>query len=593
METDTIPRRLFDHAARRPAAPAYFTKRGGTWVPTSYVAHAHEVKRAGKALMALGCAPGSTVAILGFNRPEWVVFQLASMAIGGAPAGIYTTSSPSEVRYVLEHAAARVVLMENELQLAKIGRERASLPHLAWVVTMRGSAGHRDATTLDWDSFLARGDGVSDGDFFARLHALEPGGLATLIYTSGTTGPPKGVMLSHENLAWMAKSGEALVGSTPADTNLSFLPLSHIAEQIFSVHGPITSGGATYFAESLEKVPENLREVRPTIFFAVPRLWEKFHAGVAGKMAQAQGAQKVLLDWSLSVGRRVYELRMRGARVPRRLRLQHRVARRLVFSKIKAAIGLDRARLFVSGAAPIARELLEFFGSIDVPICEGYGMSENAGSTTLNLPGATRLGSVGRAVPGAELRIAADGEILMRSPSVFLGYFKDPAATAEAMQDGWLKTGDLGSLDDAGYLSITGRKKEIIITAGGKNVAPSNIEAALKNTPLVGEAMIVGDRRKFLAALVTLDLDATERFRHERGLPSETSAHDDPAIVAEVQRAVDAVNAELARVEQVKRFRILPRSFSVETGELTPTLKLRRSIVARKFALEIETMYER
>jgi long-chain acyl-CoA synthetase len=593
MRADTIPGRLFDHAVRHPAAPAYFTKRGGTWVPTSYVAHAEEVKRAGKALMALGCVPGSTVGILGFNRPEWVVFQLASMAVGGAPAGVYTTSSTSEVRHVLEHAASRVVLVENELQLEKVRRERTGLPNLAWVVTMRGAAGDGDATTLGWDVFLARGDVVSDEDFFARLHALDPGGLATLIYTSGTTGPPKGVMLSHENLAWMAKNGSALIGSTQADTNLSFLPLSHIAEQIFSVHGPITSGGATYFAESLEKVPENLREVRPTIFFAVPRLWEKFHAGVAAKMGQAQGAQRLLLDWSLSVGRRVHELRMRGAGVPRLLGVQHRVAGRLVFSKIKAAIGLDRARLFVSGAAPIARELLEFFGSIDVPICEGYGMSENAGSTTLNLPGATRLGSVGRAVPGAELRIAADGEILMRSPSVFLGYFKDPAATAEVMQDGWLKTGDLGGLDDAGYLSITGRKKEIIITAGGKNIAPSNIEAALKNTALVGEAMIVGDRRKFLTALVTLDLDATARFRDERGLAPETNAHEDPTVLAEVQRAIDAVNAELARVEQIKRFRILPRPFSVETGELTPTLKLRRSVVARKFAPEIETMYER
>jgi long-chain acyl-CoA synthetase len=590
MPADTTPRRLFDHAAATPAAPAYFTKRGDTWVSTSYGAHAEQVKRAGKALMALGCAPASTVAILGFNRPEWVVFDFAIMAIGGAAAGIYTTSSPAEVRYIVHHAEARVMLVENAAQFEKVRKERANMPGLKWLVTMEG-ADVDDPSALAWHAFLAKGDAIPDSDFFARLDALDPRDLAALIYTSGTTGPPKGVMLSHANLAWTARNNAEVCGGSPTDTVLSYLPFSHIAEQIVSLHGPVTTGGAVYFAESLEKVPENLKQVRPTIFFAVPRIWEKFHAAITAKAREAEGGRKRILDWAMSVGRRVNDRRTRGLRVPLRLRVQHRLAARLVYSKMKEAIGLDRARLCVTGAAPIAREVLEFFAAIDLEVLEGYGMSENTGSTSLNRPGRNRPGSVGPAMPGVQVRIADDGEILVRGPNVFLGYFKDPAGTAEALVDGWLKTGDLGAVDAAGFVAITGRKKEIIITAGGKNVAPNNIEAALKNHPLVGEAVVIGDRRKFLTILVTLDVEAAAQFRQGRGLDRATEVHEHPAILGEVQRALDAINEELARVEQVKKFRVLARPFSIEAGELTPTLKVKRGVVARNFAVEIEAMY--
>jgi long-chain acyl-CoA synthetase len=369
------------------------------------------------------------------------------------------------------------------------------------------------------------------------------------------------------------------------------LPLSHIAEQIVTIHGPITAGSAAYYAESLDKVPANLREVRPTVFFGVPRIWEKFHAGITAKLGEAKGTKKRLVDWALSVGSRVSNLRMQSAPIPLRLALQHRIAERLVFSKMKAALGLDRARICVTGAAPLAREVIEFFGSIDVMVLEGYGMSETAGTGTLNHAGAVRVGTVGTCAPGLELKIADDGEILVRGSNVFLGYYKDPAATADALAGGYLHTGDLGSLDANGFLSITGRKKEIIITAGGKNVAPTNIEAALKNHPLVSEAIVIGDRRKYLTVLLTLDGDAATRFRSERALTDDAAHADHPAIVAEVQRAVDAVNGDRARVEQVKKFRILNAPFSIETGELTPTLKLKRSVVASKFAQEIEAMY--
>ncbi|HEX3770283.1 MAG TPA: long-chain fatty acid--CoA ligase [Polyangiaceae bacterium] len=590
MPADTIPKRLFARASATPSLPAYYVKTGGAWAPTPYDRYADEVKRAGKALMALGIAPGATVAILGGNRPAWVVAALGCMAVGGVPAGIYATSAPAEMRYILEHTEAAVLFIDSEAQWRKVEAERARLRHLRWTVVMPG-AQVDDPAALGWDAFLSRGDGVSDADFFARLDALEPAGLATLIYTSGTTGPPKGVMLSHANLTYVGQQAIDLADLRADDRLFSYLPLSHISEQIFTIYGPITGGAAVSFARSIETVPEDLKEVRPTVFFGVPRIWEKFHAALAAGLAEATGSKKLIVEWARSVGQRATIRRMCGEGMPLGLAFEYRLARRLFFAPLKKALGLDRGRLFISGAAPIAREVLEFFASVDIVIMEGYGQSENTGSASLNLAGHVKLGSVGRTVAGIELKIAPDGEILTRGPNVFRGYYKDPAATADALVDGWLHSGDLGAIDHDGFLSITGRKKDIIITAGGKNVSPSNIEGALKNHPLVAEAVVIGDRRKHLTALVVLDATAAGAFRAERGLPETAPLHDDAAVRAEVQRALDAVNAEMARVEQVKKFRILPAPFSVETGELTPTLKVKRKVVEEKFAAEIESMY--
>lgn len=592
MPADTIPHRLFARAASVPARPAYYEKtHHGVWVPTGYRAFSHQVMRVGKALMALGCAPGGTVSILGFNRPEWVIFDVACMAIGGAPAGIYTTCSPTEVAYILRHARSSVVLVENETQWRKVALERGTLPDLRWIVTMRG-AKVDDPGVIAWDDLDARGEGVSDGEFFARMHALEPDGLATLIYTSGTTGPPKGVMLSHRNLAWTSKTADEMIRPhDEPDRTLSYLPLSHIAEQMFSIHGAITGGGAVYYAESIEKVADNLKEVRPTLFFGVPRIWEKLHAGITAKLADAQGAKKKLAAWAMSVGRRVSEHGMRGEALPPALAAQHRLADRLFFTKVKQAIGLDQAKTCVSGAAPIAREVLDLFASLDLVVNEVYGQSEDTGPTTYNRRGRVKLGTVGPAFPGLEVELAQDGEILVRGPNVFLGYYKEPEATAEVLVDGWLHSGDLGAFDADGFLTITGRKKEIIITAGGKNIAPKNIEAALKSHALVSEAVVIGDRRKYLTALVTLDVDAVARFRRDRGLAGDTPDHLHVDVLAEVQRAVDAANADLARVEQVKKFRVLPRALGIDTGELTPTLKIKRRVVAQNFETQIEEMY--
>ncbi|MBA3541937.1 MAG: long-chain fatty acid--CoA ligase, partial [Deltaproteobacteria bacterium] len=410
--------------------------------------------------------------------------------------------------------------------------------------------------------------------------------LATLIYTSGTTGPPKGVMLSHKNLAWTARTLIDIGGQRSNDVMLSYLPLSHIAEQMTSIHMPATAGSTIYFAESIEKVPENLKEARPTVFFGVPRIWEKFHAALAGKFSQVTGTKRRLLDWSRGVCTKVNTLRDRGEQPGRLLGAQYAIAQKLVIRKLKTALGFDRVHELISGAAPIATDVLAFFASIDLPIHEIYGQSEDSGPTSCNLDGKTRLGTVGPPLPGLEVKIGEDGEILIRGPNVFLGYYKDPVATAESMRDGFLCSGDLGAFDKDGFLSITGRKKEIIITAGGKNIAPKNIEAAMKQSPLVGEAVVIGDRRKFLTLLVTLDEAVARTLAPESQLLIAA-----PEILKAVQSQVDQVNQTLARVEQVKKFAILPKPFGIDTGELTPTMKIKRKTVALMYAKEIDAMY--
>ncbi|MCU0672246.1 MAG: long-chain fatty acid--CoA ligase [Myxococcota bacterium] len=588
---DSIPSRLLEQVRKRPHAPAYHVRENGLWKAKSWAEYGDEVSRAGRALIALGFQPGQTVTILGFNKPEWVILDLACMAVGGAPAGIYTTCSPDEVAYIVQHSESPVILVENVEQWEKVKAKRAELPNLKHVVTMQGSPKIDDPMVMSWEAFLAKSAGVPESDYLARIAALEPGGLATLIYTSGTTGPPKGVMLSHENLAWTAKLAVQLAELTSQDCSLSYLPLSHIAEQMFSIHGPISSGSSVYFAESIEKVPDNLKEVQPTVFFGVPRIWEKFHAGITGKLKDAKGAKKKLVEWAMGVGTAVMATRAKGREPSGMLALQYKLATKLIFSKLKPAVGLGRARFCVSGAAPIAKEVLEFFASLDVLVLEVYGQSEDSGPTSFNRPDAFRLGTVGPVVPGVTVKLAEDDEILVKGPNVFLGYYKEPAATAETLDpDGWLHSGDLGAFED-GFLKIIGRKKEIIITAGGKNITPKNIESAIKNHPLVNEAVVIGDRRKFLSALVTLDPEASVKWAKEHGIP-EKDLHLNSQVRAEVQRWIDAeVNTKLARVEQVKKFAILHRNFTVEDGELTPTLKVKRRNVNTSFSKEIEAMY--
>ncbi len=584
-QDDLIPRRVIRQALERPSSIAYQAKVNGRWQPTTWRTYADQIRTAARALITLGFPAGGKVAILGFNRPEWTIFDHAAMMAGGAAAGIYTTCSADEVQYITHHSEAVVVLVEDAGQLAKVKARRADLPLLKWIVTMRGVTSTGD-DVLTWDDFLAKAAPTKEAELDARLAALDPSAVATLIYTSGTTGPPKGVMLSHRNLAWTARTLIDLGGGHGGDVGVSYLPLSHIAEQMSTVHMAATAGSTVYFAESIEKLGDAIKEARPTAFFGVPRIWEKFHAALGVKFGELTGAKRALLAWSRKVTAEIHALRDRGAPIPRLLAAQYALAKRLVLDKLKVALGFDRARVLASGAAPIAPDVLAFFASIDLPIREIYGQSEDTGPTSYNLPGRTRLGTVGPPLPGLEVKIAEDGEILIRGPNVFVGYFKEPEATAESLRDGWLCSGDLGAFDPDGYLTITGRKKEIIITAGGKNIAPKNIEAALKQSPLIGEVVVIGDRRKYLTALVTLDEAVARKL-----VTGTAALGDAPEIRSAIQVQVDQVNQTLARVEQVKKFAILPVPFGIDSGELTPTLKIKRKVVAQKYASQIEAMY--
>ncbi|HEY8432921.1 MAG TPA: long-chain fatty acid--CoA ligase [Sandaracinaceae bacterium] len=596
---DTIVHRLFDQAKKRPDAPAYLVKQNGVWHATSWSEYASQVETAARALIRLGFRTGDRTCILGFNRPEWTIFDLATMAAGGAPAGIYTTCSPDEVAYILNHSEAPVMLLENEEQWAKVKEKQAELPHLERVVTMKGVS-IDDPLVTSWEAFMALGadpsaklEGQSKSlgeELTARIEALAPSQLATLIYTSGTTGPPKAVMLSHENLAWTSRTLAQTTGMVAGGRSLSYLPLSHIAEQMATIHGPVTVGSAVYYAESIDKIADNLKDCRPTLFFGVPRIWEKFHAAIDAKLAGATGVKAKLVAWARGVATRAHELKNRGEEPSGLLALQYALAKKLVFDKLKQAIGLDAATSLISGAAPISREVIEFFASLDLVVQEIYGQSEGSGPTSFNLVGRTKFGSVGPALPGVEVKIADDGEILVKGPNVFLGYFKDEEATRETLdENGYLHSGDLGRFDEEGFLHITGRKKDIIITAGGKNITPKNIESGIKNNPLVHEAVVIGDRRKYLTAVISPDVEAIEKFMKERGLsgPFHTCKEVHDAVWA----TVEEVNKKLARVEQVKKIAILPRPLSIETGELTPTLKVKRNKVAEHFAAEIEAMY--
>ncbi len=573
-------------AAERPSTIAYQAKVGGRWQPTTWKTYADQIRTAARALIALGMPRGGKVSILGFNRPEWVIMDHAAMMAGGCPAGIYTTCSAEEVQYIVHHSESLVVLVENADQLAKVNAKRAELPLLKWIVMMKGATPGTGGDVLSWEDFLAKAEGAPEAELDKRIDAIEQADLATLIYTSGTTGPPKGVMLSHANLAWTSNTLLDMGGRRTDDVLLSYLPLSHIAEQMCSVHMPATNGACVYFAESIDKVPENLKDARPTVFFGVPRIWEKFHAVLAGKLTEATGAKKRLVEWARKVCREVNAYRDRGETPPTGLGLQYKLAHRLVISKIKQALGFDRVEQLFSGAAPIAPDVLEFFSSLDLPISEIYGQSEDCGPTSCNLKGKTKIGTVGPPIPGIECKLGEDGEILIRGPNVFLGYYKEPEATNETLKDGWLCSGDLGAFDKEGFLSITGRKKEIIITAGGKNIAPKNIEAMIKQSPLVAEAVVIGDRRKFLTALVTLDEIAAKKLVTDGIKP-----HEAPQVRTAIQAAIDEANQSLARVEQVKKFAILPLPFGIDSGELTPTLKIKRKVVAQKYATEIDAMY--
>ena len=588
---ETILGHFFATGARLGSRDALRFKHDGTWHSISWGAYAERVRRLARALIHLGLRPQEAVIIMASNRWEWLVSSLGIMAAGGVPAAIYPTSTSEQAILVAKHCDARIAIVENEAVAAKLAP--AQVPGLEQRIFIDAPNGNASARTFA--SLLelpdAAGFAVSEAELEARIAARGPEALATLIYTSGTTGDSKGAMLSDANLVFAAKAAIAAFDAKSEEEIISYLPLSHIAEQLMSIHIPAVLGVTISIAESLEKLGENLREVRPTIFFAVPRVWEKLEARIRTASAKAPAWRRWVAAAAGRVGMRASDPNERRVVRP----LGHGLAHALVFRKVREKLGLDRCHIAVSGAAPLGLATQHFFLALGIPLLETYGLTESTGPVVLSTTDAWRAGTTGIAIPGTEVRIApADGEILVRGGHVFMGYLKDEQASREALDDdGWLHTGDIGELDRDGFLTITDRKKDIIVTAGAKNVAPQRIEARLKAIDGVLQAAVIGDRRKYLTALLTLDPEAAPRIARERGLPGDSlealAAH--PGFDAYVQEAIDEVNRNLARYETIKRFSLLPRELSVEAGELTPTLKIKRKVVAARYQAQIEAMY--
>lgn len=594
------PQVLFDTARRLGTHPAYHVRGADAWQGTSWQAYGEAVRQAARALLQLGVQRGDAVAILGFNSPQWSTMAFAAMAIGATPAGIYWTSSSQDIAYILNHSRASVLLVDDLKRLSNVEAVEPELLHLKTVVLLSpveqaansplNASGSR-RQLMGWDAFLSLGPPSLERQLNDRLASLLPTDIGTLIYTSGTTGPAKAVALSQGNLWWMGQNMTSLYEVDERDRMLSYLPLAHIAEQMGSMHNQAHSGLGVYYARSIEELGEHLKEVRPTIFFGVPRVWEKMQAGIEAKLNEATGTKARLARWALGVGQRWHELDHAGQPCGPLLGLQMSLARRLIHSKVQAALGLDQARFLSSGAAPIHPDKLRFFAGLDLPVRELYGQSEVCGPSTMSFPGSTRVGSVGKALPGTEMRVAADGELQVRGPHLFQGYMGSPGATADAFDDGWLRTGDLGHIDEDGYVYITGRKKDIIITSGGKNIAPANIESALMEAELIEHAVVCGDNRHYLTALLTLDAQALKAFAAHTGLPADAALRTHPRVLAALQGAVDQVNTTQARVAHVRKFAVLPQALSIEGGELTPTLKVKRKVVIDRHAALLEELY--
>jgi long-chain acyl-CoA synthetase len=591
----TLPAMLLERAQLAGERTALRRHELGVWNSITWSDYAARAARVGMGLLELGVRPGDRIAIHSTNRPEWLLTDIGAQGIGAAPVGIYPTSPPAEVEYLLQHSESTVLVAEDEEQLDKVLAVRAELTHLRHIVVIdeRTVLQHlADDQIMTFAELEALGRGVEEG-WAEHVRELDPDDVALIVYTSGTTGPPKGAMLSHRNVVSAAAAFAATFTSSPRDEVLSYLPLCHIAERLNSTINALHVGYVVNFGRGGAFLAQDLRDVQPTIFLGVPRVWEKMAANVEIRMNDASRLKRLLYRWALRVGRRIAKERMDGTNglVDEAV---GRVAWLLVFRSLRQKLGLARVRIALSGAAPIAPQLLEYFWAIGVPVREGYGQTENTAVATYTPADDVRIGKVGTALPGVEIAIADRGEILVRSPGNFLGYLKDPAATAAALdEEGWLHTGDVGELDAAGFLKITDRMKDLIITAGGKNVSPSEIENALKVSPFVKEAVVVGDGRKHLAALIGIELDSVGDWARRRELAYTTYADlaSKPEVVALIGEWVDHVNRDLARVEQIKTFRLLDREFDHRGGEITATQKVKRRAVEREFADAIEGMY--
>lgn len=611
---------MFTRRARRSGdAPAIFEKRDGRWAPTSWRAFWDQAAAVTRGLDALGLDAGDRVAVLGPTKAPWAIYDMGGQLGGYVTLGIYPKQSVEQLRYLLEHSDARVVFVDEEAEARNVIAAAEGVDNVIAIVPWSDAVYQalRDSDSRVTPPSAFAGEPLDEAAVVARQEAIDPDATAILVYTSGTTGPPKGAMISHANvLAVLSETQTHHLEFYQDDLALSFLPMAHVAERVLAFYGRIATGMAAAYATSNATVLTELAEVQPTVFGSVPRIFEKAYSKVQSELAKKPAAVRRIFAWAVRVGTACVKRELAGEAVPFGLRAQRAIADRLVFKKVRAAFG-GRVRFFITGAAPIALEILEFFWAAGLPVYEAYGMTEATVITHINRPGAARLGSVGRIIEPMEQRIAADGEILMRGPFVFKGYYKNEEATAATVVDGWLHTGDIGSLDADGYLSITDRKKHLIITAGGKNLAPANIEKAIRETtPLIAQVHAHGDRRPYVSALIapspieTLEFGVTQGVvtaqeveRHTAELmasPTTRSAELEaamakavatPAFRQVIRAAVAQGNARLAQVEQVRRFAILDRDFSQGHGEVTPTMKLKRKAIEENHAALFDRVY--
>ncbi|MDP8955944.1 MAG: long-chain fatty acid--CoA ligase [Actinomycetota bacterium] len=581
--------------------PAISWQEGGEWKTLTWREYRERVADVTLGLKSLGVGRGDFVAIMTRNRPEHVIADMGAVHAGATPVSFYNTLAPEQISYIANHCEAKVAIVEGREFMERWEKVKADLPNLQYVVMLQDVEDFSDYEwVLSWDDLVSRGTKALEepggrDEFERSWREVKPEDLATLVYTSGTTGPPKAVMITHRNVVWTIASLDRDLKYPTGLKAISYLPLAHVAERLATHYLGMYKRAHVHFCPDVLRVFELVPEVRPQAFLGVPRVWEKVHAGVMATLgAEANERKRKIGMAAIETGREAARLEAEGKPLPLALRLKRALFDKLVYSKIRQKIGLDRSILQVTSAAPISRDTLEFFAGIGLPLLEIYGMTEDTGPATANPPDRIKMGTVGVALPGVEVKLADDGEILVRGGNISPGYYKDPEKTAETFDpDGWLHTGDIGTLDEDGYYRVVDRKKELIITAGGKNISPSNLESLLKRHPLIGQACVVGDGKRYISALIVLDGENAPIWAKENGLSATTVAElsTDPRVTAEIQRAVDDANQHVSQVEQIKRFTILPTEWTVDSEELTPTLKLKRRVIHQKYAEEIEALY--
>ena len=595
---NTIPKMFWQGVQRRSGKVIFRQKDFGIWKEVTWDELGRAAREIGLGLAALGYEPGEVVSILANTRKEWVFADLGALGAAGVVNGIYPTDAAAQVEYLMSDSGSVYVFVEDDEQLDKVLEVRERLPGLRKIIVfdMEGLDELSDPQVLSLDGLRALGrehDAAHPGEWERRIGLRKPEDLAILVYTSGTTGKPKGAMISHASIVITCDAYQRVIPQDETDERMAFLPLCHIVERIGGEYHPLYTGSVVNFVENPDTVPENVREIAPTVLVGVPRVWEKFYSGVLIALNQAGALQQWAYKVAIGIGYRRAKLLEEQKPVPAGLVVAFWLARVMVLNNVRRLIGIHRARFLVTGAAPISPDLLRWYMALGVDMIEAWGQTETAGGATFNPLGRVRLGSIGIAMPPSEVKVSPEGELLVRGPTMFMGYLNQPEKTAETLKDGWVHTGDVGRVDADGYFYITDRMKDIIITAGGKNITPSEFENQLKFSPYITDAVVIGDKRPYLVALVMIDHENVERYAQDNAIPFSNFASlcRRPEIQELVQGEVDRVNKTFARVEQVKKFRLIEQKLTAEDEELTPTMKLKRKLVNDKYKALIDSMY--